>query len=175
MPRVPDGTRLQRPKKAPGTAADKRNGQKVVSVANLPRFPYFDPPETVKTEGALKAWQGFWDDRQPHLITPSSKHILIRWIEAVDRYEWASHQADGDPIQEGSTGQPIINALYKVAADALHTVEKCEKILGIGPLNATGLGLAVIAERQGLDEINKSAANAVDDDDDEDEVDPRQS
>lgn len=172
MPRVPDGTRLQRPKKAPGTAADKRNGQKIVSVANLPRFPYFDPPETVKTKAALETWQGFWEDRQPHLITPSSKHLLIRWIEAVDRYEWAVHQADGDPIQEGSTGQPIVNALYKVAADALHTVEKCEKILGIGPLNTTGLGLAVIQERQGLNEINQN----VDDDDDEyDEEDPRQS
>jgi hypothetical protein len=173
MPRVPEGTRLQRPKKAPGTAADKRNGQKIVSVANLPRFPYFEPPETVKTPAALQAWEGFWEDRQPHLITPSSKHILIRWIEAVDRYAWATTQADGDPIQEGSTGQPIVNALYKVAADALHTVEKCEKILGIGPLNATGLGLAVIQEHQGLNDINKGVTEA--DDDDEDEEDPRQS
>jgi|SRR5688572_1179787 len=173
MPREIQGTRQSRPKKAAGTAVDKRNGQKVVSVSNLPRFPYFDPPEGVTTEAALEAWQGFWDDRQPHLITPSSKHILIRWIEAVDRYAWATKQADGDPIQEGSTGQPIVNALYKVASDALHTVEKCEKILGIGPLNATSLGLAVIAETQGLDEINKRASATTDDDEDEEEDDPR--
>lgn len=175
MPRENTGTRQTRPKKAAGTAVDKRNGQKVVSVAKLPRFPYFDPPEGVKTEAALEAWEGFWLDRQPHLITPSSKHILIRWIEAVDRYAWATKQADGEPIQEGSTGQPIVNALYKVANDALHTVEKCEKILGIGPLNATSLGLAVIAESQGLEEINKRVTDSDDDDDDDEDEDPRQS
>lgn len=172
MPRIPDGTRQSRPKKAVGTAVDPRNGQKLVSVNSLPRFPYFPPPEGVTSEQVKDIWEGFWEDRQPHLLTPSSKHILIRWIEAVQRYEINMKEADLDPVQSGSTGQPIVNARYKIAAEALSTIQKCEKLLGIGPLNATALGLAVIQERQGLNEINK--INDDDDfDDEEDDDDPR--
>ncbi|HET9130174.1 MAG TPA: P27 family phage terminase small subunit [Terriglobia bacterium] len=174
MPRIPDGTRQPRPKKAAGTAVDPRNGQKLVNVSHLPRHEYFDPPETVKSEVALDAWEGFWSDRQPHLITPSARHIVIRWIEAVERYQKCTSEADLDPVQEGSTGQPVLNPLYKVANEALQTVMKCEKILGIGPLNATALGLAVIQEQQGLSEIN-SRVTDVDDDEEDDEDDPRMS
>ncbi len=172
MPRPIQDTRQQRPKKAFGTAVDRRNGAKV-PVSYMAQVEYFKPPDDIELEVALDAWEAYWKDQQSCLLTPSSKHLLMRWISALERYERLIAEADEEPTVTGSTGQKISNALYKVAYQALATAERLERQLGMGPLNAASLGLAALAERSGMEEINKTIMSDMDDDDDADYEDPR--
>jgi hypothetical protein len=115
--------------------------------------PRFDAP-TGLSAAAVEAWEGFWADRPALLLTPSSRPVLLRWIDALNRYLVATAAADAEPLVSGSTGQLRPNPLYGVAAQALRTVETAERQLGIGGLNAAALGLAAIAERRSLQELN---------------------
>lgn len=173
MPRPATGTRRPRPKKPFGTASDPRNGQQVA--LNLPakrQIEPFDPPENIQHEWALEAWKAYWEDRVSYLLTPTTKDILIRWIDALQRYYWANKEADDDPVQTGSTGQPVLNHHYKIAERAVSVVQNCEVQLGIGAVNATKMGLAVLQERKGLQEINEGFIEA-EIENDESEPDPR--
>lgn len=143
---------MPRSKKLPGTAVDRRNGQKL-SLAPSYAVEQFDPPAGI-TEAAKAAWQEFWADRPAQLMTPSSKIVLLRWITALNRYLVTSAEADQSPVVTGSTGQSRDNPLYRVAEKALAEVTACEKQLGIGGLNAANLGLAAIAEKKSLAEMN---------------------
>lgn len=145
---------MPRPKKPAGTTADKRNGQRAdLSVVGGSKVERFDPPEGLCVE-ARGAWEEFWADRPALLLTPSAKIVLQRWITALNRYWITTAEADGDPLLTGSTGQQVANPLYKIAEQALRTVEACEKQLGIGGLNASSLGLAAIQERRSLADMN---------------------
>jgi phage terminase small subunit len=166
---------MPRHKKPPGTAVDSRNGQRdalvdePVSGALAP----FDPPAGL-CDAAYEAWRDFWADRPALLMTPASRTVLRRWIDALDRYLRMTADADKEPISHGSTGQPIINPLYKVAEQARSVMEACERQLGIGGLNASSLGLAAIQERKSLHELNKSYGGPNDNGNpSEDDDDPR--
>lgn len=113
----------------------------------------FDPP-TGLSGAAVEAWEGFWADRPALLLTPSARVVLLRWIDALNRYLVATAAADAEPLVSGSTGQLRPSPLYAVAAQALRTAETAERQLGIGGLNAAALGLAAIAERRSLQELN---------------------
>ncbi len=145
---------MPRPKKPAGTAVDKRNGQRAdLTIAGDSRVPRFDPPPGLCPE-AVAAWEGFWDDRPSLLLTRSATTVLVRWVTALNRYSVATAGADSEPLMTGSTGQRVANPLYKIAEQALRTVEACEKQLGIGGLNASSLGLAAIQERRSLADMN---------------------
>ncbi|MFC9085348.1 P27 family phage terminase small subunit [Nocardiopsis dassonvillei] len=148
---------VPRAKKPAGTAADPRNGRRELDLgtgAGVPgTLPRFEPPNPVCDEAA-EAWDQFWADRQALLLTPSSRVVLIRWVEALDRYLRATSAADLEPLVEGSTGQSVVNPMYKIAEQALKTVETCERQLGIGGLNASTLGLAAISEKRSLADMN---------------------
>jgi hypothetical protein len=171
---------MPRPKKPAGTAADKRNGRREVDLGPQPNrlVEKFDPPNSVCDE-ALDAWDLFWQDNQSLLLTPSSRVVLVRWVEALDRYIRSTAAADLEPLVEGSTGQMVVNPMYKIADQALRTIEACEKQLGIGGLNASTLGLAAISEKRSLADMNARYANprsgggGGDDDQGPDEDDPR--
>lgn len=160
---------MPRAKKAAGTAVDKRNGQRVLGMVPGLQVERIPAPRGL-SEPAKAAWEAFWDDRQSSLLTPSAKVVLLRWVDALDRYLRAVAEADQQPIVTGSTGQDAINPLYKVADQAMTTVKECEKQLGIGGLNAASLGLAAISEQRSLAQMNARLAET---DDAEDEPDPR--
>jgi hypothetical protein len=80
--------------------------------------------------------------------------VLLRWVDALDRYVRATAEADREPLVAGSTGQMAPNPLHRIAEQALKTTEAAEKQLGIGGLNAAALGLAAISERRSLAEMN---------------------
>lgn len=165
---------MPRPKKLAGTAADKRNGQRAdLSVANgNSRVEQFDPPDSL-CPTAQAAWVEFWADRPALLLTPSAKIVLYRWITALNRYLVTTDEADRDPLLTGSTGQQVANPLYKIAEQALRTVEACEKQLGIGGLNASSLGLAAIQERRSLADMNARYGGVGGGHDDDQPEDPR--
>ena len=150
---------MPRPKKPAGTAADSRNGRRELALGRHSpgAVEQFDPPNPVCDE-AMEAWEQFWSDRQAALLTPSSRVVLIRWVEALDRYLRSTAAADLLPLVEGSTGQSVVNPMYKISEQALKTVEACERQLGIGGLHAANLGLAAISERKSLADMNAQYA-----------------
>jgi hypothetical protein len=145
---------VPRAKKIAGTAADKRNGQRaILGMAPGLKVERFDPPEGL-SEVAVAAWEAFWSDRQSMLLTPSSQVVLLRWVDALDRYFRTLAEADKEPVMDGSHGGSIMNPLYQIAERARTVVEACEKQLGIGGLNAASLGIAAITEARSLREMN---------------------
>src|SRR6266498_674598 len=151
---------MARPRKLAGTAVDKRNGQRAdvgVSGAAVERF---DPPAAISGP-ARAAYEDFWSDRPALLLTPSSRVVLLRWIDALDRYLRASAAADAEPLVTGSTGQQVLNPLYKLAESARGVMESCERQLGIGGLNAAALGIAAITERRSLQQLNAEFTGAA--------------
>lgn len=145
-----------RSKKPPGTAVDSRNGQRVSVIApSQYTVARFDPPAGLIMP-AQEAWEAYWEDRPAQLMTPASKNILLRWIDALNRYMIFVRRGDLDPIIETGVNSAslTINPAYRIASDALRTVEACEKQLGIGVLNATALGLAALAEARSISDLN---------------------
>lgn len=159
---------MPRPKKLAGTTADKRNGQRAdLSVVGGSRVEQFDPPADLCPEAAA-AWEEFWADRPALLLTPSAKTVLLRWVTALNRYLITTREADLEPLLTGSTGQQVANPLYRIAEQALRTVEACERQLGVGGLNASSLGLAAIQERRSLADMNARYGGAPSGSSDED-------
>lgn len=145
---------MPRPKKAAGTAVDKRNGIRPIdSVGTAKSVPRYDPPRGLN-KVAKEAWDAFWDDRQALLLTPSAKVVLERWIFAVHRYDHQMKMADREPLIE-STHTTLMNPRFRIAKDALATIIECEKQLGIGIMNATNLGMAALAEKTKLADLNE--------------------
>lgn len=143
-------------KKAPGTAADPRNGGKaVLSLVDGQRSPfYFEPPKPIGPE-ALRQWEDYWSDPVSHLVTAADRTLLIRWIENVDRYLTIMRAADQNPITRGSTHNDIANPLYSLGTKLEAEITKAEAQLGIGPKNRAALGIAVLSERRSLQDLNR--------------------
>ena len=152
---------------------DKRNGQRA-PLGLIPglKVDRFDPPEGL-CDAAVAAWDDFWADRQAVLLTPSAKVVLLRWVDALDRYLRTLGDADLSPLVDGSQGQEVLNPLYRVAEQMRATVEACERQLGIGGLNASQLGLAAISEARSLQDMNARYGGAGGDGDQAEERDPR--
>jgi hypothetical protein len=163
---------VPRPKKPPGTAVDRRNGQRSELAVVAGQVTRFDPPEGL-TAAAVQAWEDFWVDRPALLLTPSAKVVLLRWVDALDRYLRCSAEADREPLVAGSNDQPRPNPLYRVAEQARATVDACERQLGVGGLNASSLGLAAISERRSLADMNARYGGAGDGRGAAEEPDPR--
>lgn len=166
---------MPRTKKPAGTAVDKRNGRRadVVGgkVANLakPRRPPGLCPE------AVRQWDRYWESNSAMVQTHGDRGVVMRWIDAVDRYLRTIGEADKRPLVLGSQDQEVENPLYKIADKALGTIERCEKQLGIGALNRAGLGIAVITEARSLADMNSKYGedDDVSSDDSEEDEDPR--
>jgi P27 family predicted phage terminase small subunit len=166
---------MPRTAKPAGQAVDRRNGRRAdLTVAPGSDVAKPEPPADLCVE-ARSQWDAYWASTASTIQTDADRGVVLRWIDAVDRYLRTLGDADKRPIVKGSTGQPIENPLYKIAAAALATVERAEKQLGIGALNRAGLGIAVIAEQRSLQDMNSRYGGDVDGSIDEapDEEDPR--
>lgn len=156
------------PRKSPGQAVDKRNGQKItLRPRQLKRF---DPPG-VLGERAREAWDGYWDDPVSELATPADKTLLIRWIGMVERYEMFLRMAMAEPQVRGSTGQPMVNGFFNAAKEIEIRIALIEAQLGIGPKNRAALGIAVLSEQRSLADLNaeyEQDGGELDGDEDED-------
>lgn len=112
-----------------------------------------DAPDGLSPE-ALELWNAYWDDPVSAVQTPVDRGVLLRWITEHDRYVRLVAEADLSPLVEGSKGQDVANPLYGIADRALAAAERCERQLGIGGLNRSNLGIAVISERRSLQDMN---------------------
>lgn len=162
---------MPRTKKPAGTTVDKRNGRRAALPAGAqvarPRRPAGLSPE------AVRQWDKYWTSTAANVQTDADRGVVMRWIDALDRYLRLIGEADKKPLVLGSTAQLVANPLYAIAEKALATVERAEKQLGIGALNRSSLGIAVITEAKSLADMNARYAEEPDGDDDEDAEDPR--
>lgn len=160
---------MPRTKKAAGTTVDRRNGRRAeLSAVTGGRF---DIPEELLPDAELlpeaqAAWDAYWDDVVATAATPVDRAVLVRWITNYDRYLRLVAEADREPATAGSTGQAIANPLYKIAYQALSVVDACEKQMGVGALNRSNLGVAVITEKRSLADMNARYGGETDGDGD---------
>jgi P27 family predicted phage terminase small subunit len=151
---------MPRTKKPAGTAIDPRNGRRAdLTVVMGARF---EPPTGLCDE-AMEAWDAYWSDGVASVQTPVDRAVLLRWVREMDRYLRLSAEADNQPSVRGSQGQPVENPLYGTAYKALAAVQACEKQMGMGALNRSALGIAVITERRSLADMNSKYGGAGDD------------
>lgn len=165
---------MPRTKKPAGTTADRRNGRRaeLVAVAGA-RLDLPEPPPGVEwSDDTIQAWDRYWNDAVSQALTPADGVLVLRWLEALNRYLLMSRTADRSPMSIGSQGQDVLNPMYKAAEIALRTVEACEKQIGIGPANRASLGIAMLTEQKSLADLN-SAFREVTSGSDQDEPDPR--
>lgn len=150
---------------------DKRNGARLIAVGGgqVERYP---APKGL-CPAAVRAWDAFWGDRQSALLTASGKVVLERWADALSRMLISLAAADAQPLVEGSTGQSVINPLYKIAEQARAAVEACERQLGVGGMNAASLGLAAVSEARSLADLNARYAEPEGGDESDADDDPR--
>ena len=142
---------MPRTKKPSGTTADPRNGRRAdLVVVGGARF---EPPEGLCAE-AMDAWNAYWDDGVAQVQTPVDRAVLLRWVTEMDRYLRLVAAADEEPVVLGSQRQPVENPMYGTAYKALAAVQACEKQMGMGALNRSALGIAVITERRSLADLN---------------------
>lgn len=150
---------MPRTKKPAGVAVDTRNGRRAdLSVVAGTRF---DPPDGL-CEEAVQAWDAYWDDRVAQVQTPVDRAVLLRWVTEMDRYLRLVAAADAEPVVRGSQGQPVENPMYGTAYKALAAVQACEKQMGMGALNRSALGIAVIAETKSLQDLNSRYGGGAD-------------
>jgi phage terminase small subunit len=142
---------MPRTKKPAGTAVRPYNGRRaeLLEVAG----GRIDPP-TGLSPAALEIWDAYWNDTVSSVQSPVDRGLLARWITEYDRYLRTVTEADLNPIVTGSTGQQVENPLYKIAYRALEAAERCERQMGVGALNRSNLGIAVISERKSLADMN---------------------
>jgi len=163
---------MPRTKKPAGQTVDKRNGRRAdLTVAAGGDLAKPDMPGDLCAE-AVRQWDAYWESSGALVQTAGDRGVVIRWIDAVNRYLRVIGEADLEPLVTGSQDQLVENPLYKIAEKALGTIERAEKQLGIGALNRAGLGIAVITEARSLADMNsKYGGDGVSSD--EAEEDPR--
>jgi P27 family predicted phage terminase small subunit len=142
---------MPRTKKPAGTTVDRRNGRRTDLTAVV--GGRLEPPGGL-SEPALALWDAYWLDTVATVQTPVDRGVLTRWITEYDRYLRTVAEADKQPLVAGSKDQLVENPLYKIAYRALDAAEKCERQMGVGALNRSTLGIAVIAEQKSLQNMN---------------------
>lgn len=153
---------MPRTKRPAGTTVDRRNGRPAEIVEGgfgVVEGGRFDAPANLSDE-ALVLWDAYWADAVAKVHTSVDRGVLNRWITEFDRYLRLVAEADVSPLVAGSKGQAVANPLYALAERALAAAERCEKQLGIGGLNRSNLGIAVVAGQRSLADMNAKYGGA---------------
>ena len=133
-------------KKPAGTAVDPRNGMRHELQAVTGERPELsDDVRASLTVSAISAFDAVIDSPIANALTKADHVVLIRWVQAISKYEEAMREAESMPMSTGSMGQQILSPWYKVADMQLSVIEKCERQLGIGPKNRADLGITLLA------------------------------
>jgi len=147
---------IPRAKKPAGTAIDRRNGERgSLPAVALERFPLPRRSDGLKYDlRTQRMWKALFDDAPlSSVLSPVDRELVIRWAQAVDDHLKALASAREEPISRGSMGQEVESPHFKIAAQAMGVIEKCEAQIGIGALNRARLGIAILAERASLADL----------------------
>ena len=136
---------------------DRRNGQQGSQNAAVPlgRFTLPRRSDALKYDvRTQRMWRALFDDTAlSSVLSPVDRELVIRWAQAVDDWIKALSSARAKPISKGSMGQEVESPHFKIAAQAMSVVVECERQIGIGALNRTRLGLALLQERASLADL----------------------
>jgi P27 family predicted phage terminase small subunit len=140
-----------------GSGQGQRRGSRGLSRLRLAGggLERFDPPGLdAMSAPARDHWEALWSGDTLAACTPTDADLLARYIASVDRFWITTRAADRSPLVPGSAGQDTINPLYRVAEQALRTIESCERQIGIGPTNRARLAVGVVAVARDLSALN---------------------
>lgn len=145
---------MPRAKKPPGTAIDPRNGQHEMALPVVPLKKFALPRRSDGLDYELRTkrvWKSLWDDvRLSSTLSPVDRELVTRWAESVDDWLKALKSARENPVVKGSMGQEVASPYFAIAAQSMAVAVECERQIGVGALNRTKLGYAMLAERSSL-------------------------
>lgn len=103
------------------------------------------------TEYAKGVWRDFWASPLVAAIDINAdKPALVRWIKAISEKDAIEKEIAGGKDDEqggrtakGSTGQTVLNPLYRRLADLDAQIAKAEEQFGMTPLARMRLGIAI--------------------------------
>jgi hypothetical protein len=149
---------MPRAKKLAGTAVDPRNGERAAAArpaVALARFSLPRRPDGLDYDLRIKRmWKALFDDEQlSSILAPVDREIVTRWALAEDDAIKAHALAWANPISQGSMKQDIKSPYWEIRAQAVAEAERLGAQIGIGPLNRSKLGLALISERASLADL----------------------
>ncbi len=164
---------MPRTKKAPGAAADRRNGRREVVAGEALEVALPRPRDTYHPI-ALVVWDGYWSDVVASTVTTADLMVVFAWISAYDDALVKQAEADKVPLVDGSQDNLVANPLYAVAKASMDLAMACARQLGIGAKNRADLGISLLSERSALDDLNARYTDWDEDgEDDGDDDDPR--
>lgn len=150
---------MPRTKKAPGTAADSRNGRQV-ALPGIVRDKVPAQPRGLKHPYSKALWRKYWGDVISNLVAESEIMIVERWIKNVDRYRTLIDRTDDSPTVSTYTENGELHMIRKnpsfdmaVKIDAMIRLDEAQ--IGYGPKNRAALGISVIQQAASLAEMNK--------------------
>jgi hypothetical protein len=147
---------MPRTKKPAGTTADARNGRSAelqpVARTRVPNFP--GGLRSLKRVSSRELWTAYWQDVISGLVQECEIHLVVRWVQNVDRYRVLMSTGDAEPIVTGSMGQMRENPAYALAIKLDGLIRADEAQLGFGPKNRAALGIALVTAK-GLDAMNR--------------------
>jgi hypothetical protein len=162
---------MPRTKKPAGTAVDRRNGRQAVLDGSGPLAKFSLPrradgrPLDVRTRRMVAALRA---DPVSQALSAVDREIVIRWALSVDDWIKALARAHAEPLSTGSMGQEVPSPWWGIAKQALDVAVAMEQQMGIGALNRARLGLTIGKAQMTLEELN-----AMHEEGDDDEYDPR--
>lgn len=150
---------MPRTKKAPGQAADTRNGRQV-ALPGIVRDKVPAQPRGLKHPYSKALWRKYWSDVISNLVAESEIMIVERWIKNVDRYRTLIDRTDDSPTVTTYTEDGDVHMIRKnpsfdmaVKIDAMIRLDEAQ--IGYGPKNRAALGISVIQQAASLADMNQ--------------------
>jgi P27 family predicted phage terminase small subunit len=164
---------MPRPKK-PANQRQRTNTAGAGELAEAPdpaAVPAMPPGRHLKA--TKEWWQRLWTSPVATLIDPASDlPALTRLVQLYDEHgTLRNHVARGKRLTVGSTGQMVLDPLYKHMTTIAGEITALEDRFGLSPMARLKLGAELGAAKRGLDAMNAEVAaggGGADDDEDED-------
>lgn len=110
-------------------------------------------------------WDAFWSTDLSRAIVSSDHPVIERLFIYYDEWERAMRGYRKERVVVGSTGQPTMSPLFKVAQSLEAQIEALERQLGIGAKNRADLGIATGNAALTIAELNRMTEESDDDSD----------
>lgn len=145
---------MPRPKKRPGEAVDRRNGDRLTLVPTQQPASGIPAPPPGLLRSSVNTWNGFWASDVARIAGEGDHPLVQRWIGAVDEHARALSAFKRERMVAGSTGQPRLNPLEGWIKSREAVIQAAEDRLGLSPLARMRLGVAVGDAHRSLADLN---------------------
>lgn len=144
--------------------AEKRQNHKTQDLTLRPvTTPIVPPYPKGLLKGTKSRWDLFWRSDVSSLVTDADMPALWRLFELIDERERCMTSARKGRLVKGSTGQPVLNPLYKHVQSLESQINTLEERFGLTPMSRLKLGVKFGEAQRTLADLNADA-EAIDDD-----------